>query len=84
MMWWPSGVTTLYTLSVCPLEGVDERAVDVVQPDLAPRPVARPTTKCTPSGSAATQNTSVAKAHREVRSSSPASMNSFAVPSPSR
>ena len=38
MMCWPSGVTAKRTPPRCaPLEGVDERAIDVVQPDLAAR-----------------------------------------------
>ena len=54
MMRWPSGVTAnTRTHSGVPPEGVDERAVDVVQPEVV-LVSARPTTKCTPSGSAAT------------------------------
>ena len=56
MMCWPSGVTASATKAGVPLEGVDERAVDVVQPDLVDGRQS-PTTKCTPSGSAATQST---------------------------
>ena len=57
MMCWPSGVTATALTDVgVPLEGVDERPVDVVQPDLASMSrLPRPTTKCTPSGSAATR-----------------------------
>ena len=77
----PSGVTaTSLNVVGVPLERVDERPVDVVQPDvvrsdsLSPTP----TTKCTPSGSAATQSSML---RSKVHSKAPSSVHSFAVSS---
>ena len=65
MMCWPSSVTATAVTEHRALEGVDERPVDVVQPDLAvARALAKPNA-CASSGSAATQSTLLptSKAH---------------------
>ena len=75
MMCWPSGVTaTAYTEPTCATKVWTSVPSTWYSRTLSP--LSRPTTKCTPSGSAATHLTSRAT----LRSRAPSSVHSFAVP----
>ena len=79
MMCWPSGVTaTAHTKSVCPVK-VWTSVPSTWYSRASWLGLLRPTTKCTPSGSAATQITKLPTS--KVRSRAPSSVHSFAVPS---
>ena len=75
MMCWPSGITaTARTSSVCPLKvWTSVPSTRYSRTSL----LARPTTKCAPSGSAATQSTTLPIPM--ARSRAPSSVHSFAV-----